>query len=112
MESCHPTEHKYAAIGFLIDRLNKYQLCYTKKNRELEIIQDILENNGYSTSIMKAVSNPKKTKNDTEKTRWAKFTYVGKETRAITKIFKGTDIKVAFSTRNTLGTLNEKTQPP
>jgi hypothetical protein len=62
---------------------------------------------------VKTVSNPKKAKNDTEKTRWAKFTYVGKETRAITKIFKGTDIKIAFSTRNTLGRhLTRKHNPP
>ena len=37
-----------------------------------------------------------------EKKRWAKFTYVGKETRLITKPFKNTNIKVTFTTDNTI----------
>jgi hypothetical protein len=32
----------------------------------------------------------------------AKFTYVGKETRFITKLFKDTNIKIAFTTYNTI----------
>src|SRR5215475_13756238 len=34
--------------------------------------------------------------------RWAKFTYVGKETRLITKLFKNTNIKVTFTSDNTI----------
>ena len=34
---------------------------------------------------------------------WAKFTYVGKETRFITKLFKNTNVKIAFTTGNTIG---------
>ena len=45
--------------------------------------------------------------NRTEKTHWSKFTYFGKETRAITKVFKNTRIKVTYSTNITL----EKTTP-
>jgi hypothetical protein len=37
-----------------------------------------------------------------EKTLWARLTYYGRETRAITKVFKNTKIKVTYSTRNTL----------
>jgi hypothetical protein len=33
---------------------------------------------------------------------WAKFTYVGKETRLVTKLFKTTNIKVTFNTNNTI----------
>ena len=32
--------------------------------------------------------------------RWAKFTYVGKETRFIRKLFKDTNVKIAFTTDN------------
>jgi hypothetical protein len=32
IDSCHPTEHKYAAIRFLMNRLNNYQLSHTKRN--------------------------------------------------------------------------------
>jgi len=36
---------------------------------------------------------------------WAKFIYVGKETRFITKIFKNTNVKVTFTTDNTIENL-------
>jgi hypothetical protein len=35
--------------------------------------------------------------------KWATFTYVGKETRFITKLFKDTNVKIAFTTDNTIG---------
>jgi hypothetical protein len=35
--------------------------------------------------------------------KWARFTYVGKETRYITKVFKDTNVAVAFTTNNTIG---------
>ena len=34
---------------------------------------------------------------------WAKFTYAGKETRFITKLFKNRNVKIAFTTDNTIG---------
>ena len=40
-----------------------------------------------------------------KKTQWTKFTYVGKETRAITKAFKNTNMKITYSTNNTIGKL-------
>jgi len=33
--------------------------------------------------------------------RWAKFTYAVEETRFITKLFKDTNVKIAFTTDNT-----------
>ena len=35
-------------------------------------------------------------------TKWAKFTYIGKETKFITKLFKDSLIKITFTTRNTM----------
>jgi hypothetical protein len=32
--SCHPTEHKFAALRYFINRLNTYQLNLTEKNNE------------------------------------------------------------------------------
>jgi len=40
-----------------------------------------------------------------EKTKWVKFTYVGRETRDIMKILKNTNVKVTFGTDNTIGKL-------
>jgi uncharacterized protein involved in tolerance to divalent cations len=37
-----------------------------------------------------------------ENKKWATFTYVGKETRHITKLFKNTNTKTAFKTTNNL----------
>jgi hypothetical protein len=43
-----------------------------------------------------------------------KFTYIGRETRYITKLFKDTFLKVAYTTNNNLGKLLEtqKTHKP
>jgi hypothetical protein len=112
IDSCHPTEHKYAAIRHLQNRLNSYQLSHEKREKERKIIQDILHNNGYNTSVLKSVSNSKKHKNKTERTHWSKFTYFGKETRAVTKVFKNTRIKITYSTKNTLEKLLTKKHHP
>jgi hypothetical protein len=44
-------------------------------------------------------------KHDTEGTKWAKFTYIGRKTRLITKIFKKSNIRIALTTNNTRGKL-------
>jgi hypothetical protein len=92
--------------------LNSYQLSNKKRDKESRIIQDILHNNGYNTSVLKSISSSKKHKSGTEKTHWTKFTYFGKETRAVTKVFKNTRIKVAYSTKNTLEKLLTKKHYP
>jgi regulator of PEP synthase PpsR (kinase-PPPase family) len=62
-----------------------------------------LNNNKYDPSIWEKVNKQKRSKDDQkEKKRWAKFTYVGKETRLITNLFKNTNIKVTFNTNNTI----------
>ena len=39
--------------------------------------------------------------------KWVKFTYMGRETTYITKLFKNTSMKVAYATNNSLGKLLE-----
>jgi hypothetical protein len=41
----------------------------------------------------------------TEQTKFATFTYAGKETRFITKLFKHTNLRIAYRTPNTIGKL-------
>ena len=36
------------------------------------------------------------------RTKWAKFTYVGRQTKTITNLFKNTSLKIAFTTDNTI----------
>jgi hypothetical protein len=40
-----------------------------------------------------------------EQVKWAVFTYNGKQTRFVTKLFKNTNIRIAFKTQNTIGKL-------
>ena len=82
----------YPAVGLSWSR--------EKREKESKIIQDILQNNGYNTSVLKSIPSSKKHKSETEKTHWSKFTYFGKDTRAVTKIFKNTRIKVAHSNKS------------
>jgi hypothetical protein len=90
-DSCHPPEQKHAAIRHMINRINSYRLKDDTKRTEHQIIEQIITNNGYETSIIKQFNKPgqKGTINNT-KDSWAKFTYFGRETRIITKLFKET----------------------
>jgi hypothetical protein len=88
--------------------LNNYHLSHEKSEKESTIIQDLLHNNGYKTSVLKSIASCKKHTNRTEETHWSKFTYLGKDTRAITKVFKNTRIKVTYSTNSTLEKLLTK----
>jgi hypothetical protein len=76
-----------------------------KFNARHETILQILNNNKYDTSFRETLATRKKHKHTEDKTKWVKFTYVGRETRDITKIFKNTNLKVTFGTNNTIGKL-------
>jgi len=39
------------------------------------------------------------------KVKWAKFVYIGKETKFITEIFNNSNPKISFTTQNTMGKL-------
>jgi hypothetical protein len=52
-DSCHPPEHKYAAIRCMTDRLHKYRLNDKAKRTEQQIVEQIITNNGYETSTLK-----------------------------------------------------------
>ena len=88
-DSCHPTEHKMAAVRYLTKRMNKYPMSTDSKDKERKIIKHILQVNKYDTSVIDA---PPKTQNRKTKNRvkWAKFTYVGKENKFIIKLLKKT----------------------
>jgi hypothetical protein len=106
-DSCHPYEHKISAINYLINRANTYPITKEAKKKEFQTIQNILGNNKYYNYIInkKHPTIQKQNENrDTQqqKKKWATFTYYGKETRKITRLFKDTHIKIAFKTKNTI----------
>jgi hypothetical protein len=105
-DSCHPKKQKMAAIQYLYNRMHTYNLTTADIEKEKDTIQQILVNNKYDPSITEEIKNKKNhQKHDTEGTKWAKFTYIGRETRFITKIFKKSNIRIALSTNNTIGKL-------
>ena len=108
-DSCHPIEQKMTAIRYLCNRMHTYNLNAIDTQKEKDTIQQILMNNKYDPNLIQDNENKKKEENkiniqkqDTEGTKWAKFTHIGKETRFITKIFKKSNIKIALTTNNTI----------
>jgi hypothetical protein len=99
--SCHPREHNTAAIRYYCNRMNTYKLTPESKLKERDNIRQILLNNKYSASSLEKFNKEKRIGHDNQKKKWAKFTYIGKETRFITKLFKNTNVKIAFTTNNT-----------
>ena len=58
-----------------------YQLAPENLEKERNTILQILNNNKYDTSILRALDTKKGNKHREKKTKWAKFTYIGRETR-------------------------------
>jgi hypothetical protein len=46
--------------------------------------------------------------NNQDGKKWATFTYTGNETKFTTKLFKNTNLKIAYKTVNTIGKLLSK----
>jgi hypothetical protein len=74
------------------------------KEKQRRVIKHILHNNKYDVSKL---NKPTKTKSKKKPTgsKWAKFTYVGKETKLITKLFKDSSVNITFTTQNAINKL-------
>ena len=73
-----------------------YQLQKEEHNREKNIIHNMLYNNSFPIQPRK-IPKPKQnqtinSQTEIPKQKWVTFTYIGKETKYITKIFKYTQI--------------------
>jgi hypothetical protein len=77
-DSCHRREQKMAAIHYLCNRMHTYNLTATEAQKEKDTIQQILMNNKYDPSLIKDKKKENPQKQDTERTKWAKFTHIGK----------------------------------
>jgi len=83
--------------------MKTYKLTPEGRQKERgNIRQILLNNNKYDASSLKKPNKEKEQKQNNQIKKWAKFTYMGKETRFITKFFKDTNVKVAFTTDNTI----------
>jgi hypothetical protein len=92
--------------------MESYPIQSNDIQKENQIIQNILQANKYNLTH----SNTKlrqQNQNQTESTqpkKWANFTYLGRETRIITKIFQKAGIKIAYYTKHNIRDL--LSQPP
>jgi hypothetical protein len=57
-DSCHPHEHKHAAIRYMLNRLNTYQLNDDNIKAELNTIKQIISNNGCNNSTIQQLDKP------------------------------------------------------
>jgi hypothetical protein len=85
----------------LYNRVNTYGLTNENKHKEEEIIAHILKNNQYPPHIKYNKQTPPNN-NTAQNRKWITFTYFGPCMRMISKIFRNTNMKVAFRTNNTL----------
>jgi hypothetical protein len=70
----------------------------------MQLINTILHSNGYpsQTHIHKKRQSKNRTSNTSQKQKWITFTYIGNETRTITRLFKNTNLRIAYKTNNTI----------
>jgi hypothetical protein len=99
-----------SGINYLINRITTYPITYSNLNKEIQIIDRLLTSNGYKHFKTRELIQKKKKRIQKETInqthgKWAKFTYVGKETKFITKLFKEYNIGTAFRTKNTVENL-------
>ena len=108
-DSCHPLEQKMATIRYFADRINTYELSEDKKQTEIDTVKYMLRTNSYDVSLLDKMTKEQGMKKyihqqspEHPKPKWAKFTYVGNVTRTITKLFRHSQVKTAFTTKNNL----------
>jgi hypothetical protein len=106
-DSCHPSEQKTAAIRYFANRIKSYELDQDSKQKEVDTVKQIIHNNKYDSTVLERALNKKEKEKDKGKQgkesckqKWAKFTYVGNETRLVTKLLKNTAVKVTYTTNN------------
>ena len=84
----------------------------TNKEKEYHTIQQILHKNKFQTRHLDNIVSKKNITSRIQQTdevhnthtpiKWATFTYTGKQTKNITKLFKNMNLKIAFHTKNKL----------
>jgi hypothetical protein len=106
-----PQRKKLAAYKNWIHWLLTLLLEENAKDKELNTIINIALNNGYRKEDITQIYNKLKHKisnpnNKVEKEqKWVTYTYTETYIQKITKLFKNTNIKIAFKTTHTIGKL-------
>jgi hypothetical protein len=97
---------KKSAVNYLFDRMNTYKITHENRAQDNLIVKEILKNNGYQqqNTYRKYKYKPPftNTTHETQTTEWSTFTYYGPDTTTITKLFRNTNLKIAYKTTNTI----------
>jgi hypothetical protein len=84
--------------------MNTCFISKDNKQQELQQIKIMLEINKYTPHILKnkKLKNNKHKTINTEKPKLGTFTYIGRETRTIARHFKNTNLRLGYTTKNTI----------
>jgi len=98
-----------AAVKYLINRINTYDLSTSSKQAVIDTIKHILRNNSYELSVLDNMIRKEVMRKPSQQQtlehpqqKWARLTYVGSETRIVIKLFRHIQMKVAYTTNNNL----------
>jgi len=107
--SNHPFEQKIAAYRYYIQRMLTLPISQIDINKEWTIICAMAKSNGFPQSIIHNLRKKLTLKKQTPKSittksnhKWVPFTFFGPAVRRITNLFKGSNVKTAFRTTNTI----------
>jgi hypothetical protein len=105
--SNHPYEHKMAAYCYLTNRMTSLPLTTDRERTKWQKILTIAKNNNFPIHLITRLKRYMKQKTHTDSSvnktkKWATFTYNRHKVRKITNLFKQTDIKIAFRSKNTV----------
>ena len=101
-QSNHPTEHKIAAYRHHINRMYTLPLDQDKRQREWETIKTMGKNNNIPSQVLHKLHHrlkykePRPKPETADSNKWTTFTYHSPKIRAITNLFKNTNINIAF----------------
>jgi len=95
--------HQISFPLYYCNRFETYKLTPESRQKERDNIQKILVKNKYHASSIEKFNKEKRQRQNNQKQKCVNFTYVDKETRFITKLFKSTSVKIVFTTSNTTG---------
>jgi hypothetical protein len=105
----------YAAIRHFINRWNNYLITPEAKNHELIKVQNILHNSFPLQIIQKLQPTGQRKHNTNDNTKSKQklvtFTFFGNETRRFTKMFKHTNLRIAFKTKSNIQQLLQPINP-
>jgi hypothetical protein len=88
------------------NRIQEYNLDLKDKQKDISTLKQVIHSNYYNVAIIYRLNKKKKKhkhEQDDPKPKWARFTCTGIESLFITKLFKNTNRRVAFTTNNNLG---------